>query len=128
MNGNDKILPKSPSLYKLVTSMEDGWILGLTDALSIGSDCACPNAAIADGADYYIESENCYIVSINPDLYNAPTSIEFQWLIDSKSLSSGHTYLVDLIGSSTLTPLLIHFIPMEYIKQIHYKGIMCYIF
>ena len=88
--------------------MEDGWTLALTDALSVGSDCACPDATIAESsANYYIESEDCYIVSIIPDMYNVPTSVEFQLLMDSKSPSSGHSSLVDLIGSSTLTPLLL---------------------
>ena len=73
---------------------------------------ACPNATIADGANYCIESEDCYILSIIPDLYNAPTSMEFQWLMDSKSPSSGHTYLIDLIDSSTLPPLLLCFVSM----------------
>ena len=111
-NGNDDILPISPSLYELVTSMEDGWTLALTDALSVGSDCACPDATIAESANFYMESEDCYISSIIPDLYSAPTSMEFQLLMDSKSPSSGHTSLVDLIGSSTLTPLLLHFVPL----------------
>ena len=60
----------------------------------------------------YIESEDCYIAPIIPDLYNAPMSMEFQLLMDSKSPSSGHTSLVDLIGSSTLIPLLLCFVPM----------------
>ena len=51
-------------------------------------------------------------MSILLDLNNAPTSMEIQSHMDSKSLSSGHTSLVDLIGSSTLTPLLLHFVPM----------------
>ena len=82
VNGNDDILPISPSLYELVTSMEDGWTLALTDALSVGSACVCPDATIAKSADYaesanfYMESEDCYIASIIPDLYNAPTSME----------------------------------------------------
>ena len=80
--------------------------------LSVGSNCACSDATIAESAGYYIESEDCYIVSILLDLNNAPMSMEFQSLMDSKSLSSGHTSLVDLIGSSTLTPLLLHFVPM----------------
>ena len=93
--------------------MEDVWTLALTDALSVGSNCACPDATIAESANCCIESEDCYIASIILDLYNAPTSMEFQLLMDSKSPSSGHTSLVDLIGSSTLTPpLLHHFVPM----------------
>ena len=111
-NGNDNILPISPGLYELVTPMEDGWTLALTDALPVGSDCACPDAIIAESTNYCIESEDCNIVSIIADLYNAPTSMEFQWLMDSKSPSFGHFSLVDLIGSSTLSPLLLHFVPM----------------
>ena len=34
-NGNDDILPTSPSLYELGTSMEDVWTLAHTDALSL---------------------------------------------------------------------------------------------
>ena len=49
---------------------------------------------------------------LSHDLYNAPTSMEFQSLMDSKSPSSGHTFLVDLISSSTLTPLLLCFVPV----------------
>ena len=52
-------------------------------------------------------------VSVILDLYNAPMSMKFQSLMDSKSPSSGHTSLVDLISSSTLTPLLLHVVPME---------------
>ena len=48
VNGNEDILPIPPSLYELVTSMEDVWTLALTDALSVGSDCACPDATIAE--------------------------------------------------------------------------------
>ena len=44
-------LPISPGLYELVTSMEDGWTLALTHALSVGSDCACPHATIAESAN-----------------------------------------------------------------------------
>ena len=43
VNGNDDILPISSGLYELVTSMEDGWTLTLTGALSVGSYCACPD-------------------------------------------------------------------------------------
>ena len=43
-NGNDENLPISPNLNKLVTSMEDGWTLALTDTLSVGSVCACHDA------------------------------------------------------------------------------------
>ena len=112
VNGNDDILPMSPGLYELVTSIEDVWTLALTDAHSDCSNCACHDATIAESADYYIESDDCYIVSILFDFYNAPTSMEFQLLMVSKSPSSGHTSLVDLIGSSTLTPLFLHFVPM----------------
>ena len=101
-----------PLVYELVTSMEDVWTLTLTDALSAGSDCAFPDATIAESANCYVESKDCCVVSIILDLYNAPTSMEFQLLMDSKSLSSGHSSLVDLIGSSTLTPLLLCFIPV----------------
>ena len=48
-NGNDNILPISPSLYELVTSVEEVRTLALTDALSVGFDCACPDATIAEG-------------------------------------------------------------------------------
>ena len=50
-NGNEDILPISPGLYELVTSMEDVWTLALTDTLSVGSDCACPDATIAESAN-----------------------------------------------------------------------------
>ena len=86
--------------------------MALTDALSVGSDCACPDATIAQSASYYIESEDCYIAPILLDMNNAPMSMEFQSLLDSKSLSSGHTSLVDLISSSTWTPWMLHFVPM----------------
>ena len=59
-NGNDNILPIFPSLYELVTSMEDVWTLDLTDALSVGSDCACLDATIAENANY-TESANFYM-------------------------------------------------------------------
>ena len=54
-NGNEDILPISPGLYELVTSMEDVWTLALTDALLVGSNCACPDATIAEGANFYID-------------------------------------------------------------------------
>ena len=53
-NRNDDILPISPGLYKCVTSMEDGWTLALTDTLSVGSDCACPDTTIAESVNHYV--------------------------------------------------------------------------
>ena len=111
-NENDGILHASPSLYELLASMEDIWTLALKDTLSVGSNSACPNTTIAESTNY-VESEDCYIKPIIPGLYNAPTSMEFQLLMDSKSPSSGHhSSLVDLIGSPTLTVLLLHFVQM----------------
>ena len=45
----------------LLWRMFGQWFL---QTLSVGSDCACPDDTIAESANCYVESEDCYITGV----------------------------------------------------------------